>query len=243
MPHALTIPLGVVVAKERITNPWQEYRWRPVKVLFEAPPTDCWRELSRKSGAIHYHAATLDLTLHRKETAAYSVNLANGEPSIYVVMRDDPDLTDVAPFEVHLITASPFEAQSHGDLGFDHIEALVRIVADFIETHHVEQKFYKRKRDPASRAQEHQFGQEPLTVLRKRMNGQAQSFSYTNGAHTNGAHTNDNHANGATPKQVESLGIAEKTAIKFDMSGLGDGSDLDGDDTVRGGPKSPARGK
>lgn len=174
MPFELTIALGVIVARERTNNPWQDHRWRPVGVFFDAPKVNDWTEIRRGPGLIQYHAATLDLTLHRKEVMSYRVNLANGEPSIYVVLRDDDD-NATSPVEVHLITASPFEAQSHGELGFDYVEAvpmparLVGILEDFIQAHHSSEAFYKRKRGRAVRPEEHQFGQEPLVVLRDRM--------------------------------------------------------------------------
>lgn len=169
------IPVGVVIARERISHPWQSHRWRPVSVFLDAPEIDGWRELQRDSNSIVYHAATLNLELHRKETTAYRVNLANGEPSVYVVLREDPDSEDDWPVEVHLVTASPFEAQSHGDVGLDTVEGvpmpprLVEMLRQFIEMHHEEETFYKRKRRPHVMADEHKFGQEPIVVLRKRM--------------------------------------------------------------------------
>ena len=33
MGSALFIPVGIVVARERISHPWQTYRWRPVGVF------------------------------------------------------------------------------------------------------------------------------------------------------------------------------------------------------------------
>lgn len=175
MPNALSIPLGVVVAKEKLSNPWQDHRWRPVSVFFDAPDVAQWQELGRGPGYVHYHAATLILTLHRRETMAYRVNLANGDPTLYVVLRDDAEDTANRPVDVHLITASPFEAQSHGDLGFDFVEAipmperLVSILRNFIDDHQSLDHFYKRKRDRAGRPEEHKFGQEPIVVLRERM--------------------------------------------------------------------------
>jgi len=174
MSHAIFIPVGVVIARERISHPWQEYRWRPVSVFLDAPPVDEWRELRRTPDQVLYHAATLQLELHRKETTAYRVNLANGEPSVYVVTREDPESSSNRPVDVHLVTASPFEAQSHGTLGYDAVEAvtmperLVAIVEGFIEMHHVEERFVKRQREPHVTAEEHQFGQEPIFVLRER---------------------------------------------------------------------------
>jgi len=175
MTSTLSIPVGVVVAREKIAHPWQSYRWRPVSVFLDAPKIEGWRELRRDDRSVLYHAATLNLELFRKETTAYQVNLANGEPTVYVVLREDPDTDDDWPVEVHLVTASPFEAQSHGDVGLDNVEGvampaqLVETVHAFIEMHHEEEPFYKRKRQPHLRAEEHKFGQEPLVALRERM--------------------------------------------------------------------------
>lgn len=174
MPFELTIPLGVIVASEQTNNPWQDHRWRPVSVFFDAPKISNWTEIRRGPGVVQYHAATLELELHRKEVMAYRVNLANGEPSVYVVLRDD-ETNPTSPIEVHQITASPFEAQSHGELGFDYVEPvpmpsrLVGILEEFIQSHHGTEAFHKRKRNKGSRPEEHTFGQEPLVVLRERM--------------------------------------------------------------------------
>ncbi|MEL7048182.1 MAG: DUF3305 domain-containing protein [Pseudomonadota bacterium] len=155
MPNELSIPLGVIVSKERTSNPWQDYRWRPVSVFFDAPPNAGWSEVRRGPGFVHYHAATLILSLVRSETMAYRVNLANGEPSLYVVLKDGSGANHAvaSPIDVHMLTASPFEAQNHGDLGFDIIEAvrmpdrLIGIVENFIAAHHAGDDEYKRKRN------------------------------------------------------------------------------------------------
>lgn len=175
MPSVLYVPLGVVIAREKISHPWQTYRWRPDSVFLDAPEIKKWRELRRDANCVLYHAATLTLELHRKETTAYRVNLANGEPSVYVVLREDPDDGGDWPIDVHLVTASPFEAQSHGDVGLDSVEGvampqgLVNTVQGFIDFHHKEEKFLKRKRQPHRNADDHKFGQEPVFSLRDRV--------------------------------------------------------------------------
>ena len=174
MASASLISIGVVVAREHIGHPWQAYRWRPVSVFLDAPQISSWRELRKDGKNILYHAATLNLELHRKETTAYQVNLANGEPSVYVVLREDPDSARDWPVDVHLVTVSPFEAQSHGDVSFDSVEGvamperLVEVVREFIKMHHREETFYKRKRQPHTQAEEYKFGQEPIISLRER---------------------------------------------------------------------------
>lgn len=170
----ISIPLGVVVAREKIDHPWQEYRWRTVSVFLDAPEQADWRELMRDARSTHYHAATIPLVLHRKDTMSYQVNFANGDPAIYVILREEPD--GERPVSVHAVTASPFEAQAHGNLAFDTVDrvampdTLADIINAFVDEHHVEEKFVKRQRlQHKPKDEEHRFGQEPIVILRERM--------------------------------------------------------------------------
>ncbi len=171
-----TIALGVVVAREKIDNPWQEYRWRAVSVFLDPPEKANWRQLVKDKTVTQFHAATLPLILHRKETMSYRVNLANGEPSVYVVLREDSDLHADYPVSVHAVTVSPFEAQTYGELAFDNVdrvampERLLAMVEAFVGEHPTEEKFKKRQRQPyMGNDEEHHFGQEPIVMLRERM--------------------------------------------------------------------------
>ncbi len=175
MPIEQTIALGVVVAREKINHPWQEYRWRAISVFLDPPEKANWRQLMKSAGITQYHAATLPLVLHRKETMSYRVNLDNGEPSIYVVLREEDDPRMGFPVSVYAVTASPFEAQSYGDHAFDSIdrvampERLLAMVETFVGEHPCEDKFIKRQRQPHVVEEEHRFGQEPIVILRERM--------------------------------------------------------------------------
>lgn len=176
MSGEVSIALGVVVAREKIDHPWQEYRWRATSVFLDAPVKSNWRVLTNEPGFIQYHAATIPLVLHRKETMSYRVNLANGEPSVYVVLREDGETENEHPVSVHTVTASPFEAQMHGDMAFDSVdrvvmpERLVAFVEAFVAEHLTEENFVKRQRQPHKADDEvHRFGQEPIVMLRERM--------------------------------------------------------------------------
>src|SRR5918999_3741709 len=175
MGPSITLPVGVLISREKIDHPWQEYRWRPVSVFLNAPEVGEWRELRRGDSFVHYHAATLPLELHRKETAAYRLNLATGEPAVYVLLREDPGAASNWPVTVHLVTASPYEAQAYGESGLETIERvpmpepLIDLVDEFIAVHHVDEPFVKRQRRKEQVAAEHKFGQEPIFVLRERM--------------------------------------------------------------------------
>ncbi len=175
MDRVLSIPLGVVIARERIDHPWQEYAWRPVSVFLGAPEVGEWRELRRDATSVQYHAATLPLELHPKDTLGYQANLAEETPSVYAVLREGG--AGDAAVHVALITASAHEAEAYGH-GNEEIvgavampEPLVELVAAFVAEHHVDEPFVKRQRQKHHRAEEHKFGQEPIADLRRRQPG------------------------------------------------------------------------
>lgn len=164
--------MGVVVLREEIDNPWQDYAWRPVEVVPGAPETEDWKEMRRGEGWIQYHAATVPLELFRKETEAYKTNLEGGRPVVYVILYDEEEEDSDFP-AVHLVTASPFEAQDYLDSGEQIVEAVpmpdpvAAWMEDFVRDHHVEETFKKRQRDEVN-IEEHKFGNESLAELRKR---------------------------------------------------------------------------
>jgi hypothetical protein len=144
------MPLGIVLRRAPAKTKWIKWTWSAVAVLPGAEQAN-WRVLRQEGDVVEYHAATLTLELHGAETEAYLHGLSSKIPSVYILLRTDEssehDLTAV------LITASPYEAQDYADNGEDIIEkipmppALVAWVRDFIETHHEEEVFKKRRRD------------------------------------------------------------------------------------------------
>lgn len=151
--HA-SLPLGVVVRRTPGVTRWAAWAWRAVAVLPGAALAD-WRELRREGDGVEYHAATLELELHRAETGAYLHGLHAEMPAVYVVMRRRATGgdADAPPLEVVLVTVSPFEAQDYADSGEEIIdkvampEALRDWVARFVAAHHQEEAFVKRRRD------------------------------------------------------------------------------------------------
>jgi len=145
------IELGVVIERREIDNPWQDFDYRPVAVFAGAGPTDDWRALERGDGWTRFHAATLPLELFRGETEGYKSNLAQDPPSVYVVLRpgEEADEADVEPF---LITVCPYEAAGYTESGDELVEGVTmpaearQLVEAFVEAHHVDEPFKKRKR-------------------------------------------------------------------------------------------------
>ncbi|WP_170398024.1 DUF3305 domain-containing protein [Ruegeria arenilitoris] len=146
----IEMPIGVVVRKTPGVTRWAKWNWRAVAVLPGAGPAD-WQELRREGEAVEYHAATLPLTLWPDEAEAYMVNLSDGQPSIYLVLRDALD--GERPMDAVLVTASPFEGQDYADTGEEIVEkipmteGLIAWVRDFALEHHRDEVFIKRRRD------------------------------------------------------------------------------------------------
>jgi hypothetical protein len=146
--------MGVVIEKRATRNRWQPWSWLPVSVIPAAPPVSDWRLLREGPGWAQYHAATLPLELHRKETEGYRYNLSSEPPRIYVVLRPSEG-GDGFPFVPFLVTASPYEAEAYTLSGNEIVEgvampeSVIALVQAFVDRHHVEQPFVKRSRKRA----------------------------------------------------------------------------------------------
>lgn len=144
------MPLGVVVQRAPGVTRWAKWAWKAVAVIPGAAQAD-WTVLREEGDTVEYHAATRPLELHGAECEAYMAGLAAKVPAIYVVMRksDDPQ----RPFDVLLVTASPYEAQDYTDNGEDIVEkvtmpdGIIGWVRDFTDRFFEEEVFIKRRRD------------------------------------------------------------------------------------------------
>lgn len=169
----VVIPLGVIVERRKSTHPWGDWIWRPVAVFMNAPEGVSWVEIMRGDDFIRYHAGTLSLTLHRKETEALRLNLMLDEPELYVVLQENEDEASEFPYDPHVVTASPYEAQDFHDAGDNIIEkvampeGVAALIQAFVEEHHVEEKFKKRQRDEVD-MEEQLFGKTPIFTPRTR---------------------------------------------------------------------------
>ena len=143
------MPIGVVLRRSPGATRWAKWAWSVSALLPGAGPAD--GRLIRSEGETEErHAATALLELHRTDTEAYLVGLSNEPPLIWVVLRKE-DLGE-AP-EVHCVTASPFEAQDYSDSDEEQVEAvpappaLIGWISAFVEAHHRDTPFRKRRRD------------------------------------------------------------------------------------------------
>lgn len=170
--NEVVLPVGVVVERRPSAHPWADETWAPVDVLVGADPAARWVEIARdgppEGEVVRYHAATLSLTLHRRETEALVENLALDVPAIFAVLEPgDAQGEGAWPWEPHVVTVSPFEAQDHEDAGDAIVaklpmpEPLLALVEAFVAEHHREVPFHKRKRDPV-RVEDEKFGKVPI---------------------------------------------------------------------------------
>ncbi len=155
MPDRVTV--GIVLERHDSTHPWQDHVWSARGVMPGGGPGGHWRVLDTGPGWTRFYAGCLDLQLFRRETESYRQNLSCAVPSLYVVLRsneNDDDEEDGHEVEPFLITACPFEAQDYMDSGEETVENVpmpVEVAAwvqAFIDRHHVNEPFIKRKQKP-----------------------------------------------------------------------------------------------
>ena len=169
----VTIPLGIVVEKRKSTHPWGDWIWRPVAVFMNAAEGVAWAEMMRGDDFIRYHAATLPLTLHRKETEALRLNLMLDEPELYVILQECEDRASAFPYEPHVVTASSYVSQDFDDTSGNIVEKVAMpepvaaLIQAFVEQHHVEEPFKKRQRDELD-VEDQKFGKAPIFTPRTR---------------------------------------------------------------------------
>lgn len=150
--RSISMPVGVVVRKTPGVTKWAQWNWQAVAVLPGAAQAD-WKEMRREGDAVEFHAGTLTLELYRTDTEAYLTGLSCEKPALYVVMRNAGNDNELGEVELVLITASPYEAQDYMDSGEEAVEpipmpdAVIAWVADFIDKHHEDEVFIKRRRD------------------------------------------------------------------------------------------------
>ena len=148
-----TAEVGVIVERRVLKNPWVDHVWMPVTALSGAPAAAPWTVLHQTPELTRYYAGVFELEFFGAETGMYRDNLHSGRPSLWVALRR----TDAAPgVTLHLVTADPSEGESLTEAGTDIIEVVPMPVeiqqklAAFVEAHHVERPFIKRKRDRAN---------------------------------------------------------------------------------------------
>lgn len=150
-----TIDIGIVLERRDVDHPWKDHDWRIASVQTDVAvfgDDGAWHEIDRGDGWVRYVTAPLTLQIFARETEGYRYNLSNAVPAVYVVWREDEDSpADMSPF---FATVCPYEAQTYLDGDEEQVESIpmppeIAVwLADFVDAHHVDEPFYKRKRKP-----------------------------------------------------------------------------------------------
>ena len=145
-PKTVSMAVGVLIRRSPGVTRWQREVWTLAGVIPMAPPAS-WRLTREADGVAEFHAGTLPLELHRKDTDSLIQNLTAQVPSVWVALRG------AGRPAVGRVTASPFEASFNEIDAEDRVEkvsmpgALVEWVEAFVAAHHVDEPFIKRRRD------------------------------------------------------------------------------------------------
>ena len=145
-----TVRVGVLIEKRLSASPWAEFSWHVLGVVIEPPVQANWVEVRNDDQAITYIGSGAEVEAYTGETSGYRDNLISGEPKLWVVLRP----TEQEPGqELALVTADPAEGEAmteNGDLLVEAVpmpEAIRLWLAAFVDKHHVERPFFKRKRE------------------------------------------------------------------------------------------------
>lgn len=145
----VTFPVGVVVEKRAIDHPWVDHVWEPVAVLPAVPEAPAWTLLHRDGGTERYYMGAADVLLAVANTAQYRDNLMSPPPRFFVAVREDGG---EAPLSLVGVTVDPMEAEGFAEApeiivaGVPMPVDIAHAIAEFVDTHHVERAFVKRKR-------------------------------------------------------------------------------------------------
>ncbi|MEO3434691.1 DUF3305 domain-containing protein [Inquilinus sp. CAU 1745] len=147
-----TMEVAVFVERRKLKNPWIDHAWMPVSVVAGVPSAEPWTIVEERPGAVRFYAGPFRLEFFGADTGTYRDNLLSGRPSLWVALRPSNSPPGVALYKV---TADSAEGEALTEPGTDIIEALpmpaavqARLAA-FVQAHHVERPFVKRKRDEA----------------------------------------------------------------------------------------------
>lgn len=154
------LTVGIVAIKRRLDNPWVDSEWVPEAVLQGLPAVEPRTLLGAEGHVERWYLGPAELGFHSGETAHYRDNLASGRPSVWIALREAED----GSWVVAGATVDPYEGEAFVDVVTDRVEAVpmphdiaVELQA-FIELHHVEHPFHKRKRDRADPHAEPEYG-------------------------------------------------------------------------------------
>jgi len=145
------VRLGIVGQSRPPLTRWSGRTVRPLSATIDLPPLEVGVVMADHDGLQTVYLGDHALTLHSGETRHYIDNLTAKQPSVWVA---------VDAGHVSVVTADPYEGEALASDPERLVEAvpmpgaLVALLDGFIKAHHVEEVFHKRKRVPATSAED-----------------------------------------------------------------------------------------
>lgn len=139
--------VAVVGVSHPPANKWAKRSLRPAAVLADLPSLDPGTVMTEQGEVRTIYLGDHAVQLYSGETRHYIDNLSAAQPSLWVAMDDT---------KVQIVTADPYEGEALASDTERMVEALpmppvvAARIRSFVEMHHVEEEFYKRKRTPAT---------------------------------------------------------------------------------------------
>jgi hypothetical protein len=150
MPRAV-IRVAVVGVSHPPANRWAKRVLRPAAILGDVPMLGTGSTMAQQGDVLTVYMGDHAVQLHSGETRHYIDNLSAAQPSLWVAADGD---------RVQIVTADPYEGEALASDTERVVEALAmpaQVAAQiraFVAAHHVEEVFHKRKRVPATSAQD-----------------------------------------------------------------------------------------
>ncbi len=148
----LTMQVGLVLEKRKSNSQWIDFVWEASSILSEPAEAEAGTSLGKHGESEMFYAGEATLEAHTYETPQYRDNISSGAPKIWVILK--PQDNDAMP-ELVQVTCDPTEGEGYTETGWNIVNAIpmpepiqVALMA-FIDEHHVERGFYKRKRNKA----------------------------------------------------------------------------------------------
>ena len=149
MPE-IAFSVGVIAERRKVEHPWQDHAWEAVAVLSGVPEVAVGTRLSGDAAASRYYIGAAEIVLATSETGQYRANLLTPPPRLWVVTQEAGDTLSLSA-----VTADPSEGESYTETGASLVSVvpmpadIAGWVAEFVDAHHVERVFVKRKRKRA----------------------------------------------------------------------------------------------
>lgn len=154
------LEVGVVLERRALDHPWQDHTWRVAEVVAGALDAAPGALLEEGEGWARFYAGALPIELYRKDTEGYRRNLSEAIPQVFVVLRPREEGGEGPPVRPFRATVCPYEAEAYAVGDDETVEnrpmpaEVIAAVAAFIERHHVEEPFVKRKQKPKTQPHE-----------------------------------------------------------------------------------------